>query len=158
MRFEANCNQHKHFTDRSSPRMTYGSGHKRARCSAKSWRCPLPQSLKTGFLVATILVALCVEGSAQQSLSANEIEDRIIGHNFQGRKGILSVSLQYGNDGTVVMHSPLGTGTGRWTLAGDRLCIKLDTGPRKMDECLAFVSKPDGTYRTSNGIRLIPVE
>ncbi|PWE31233.1 hypothetical protein DDZ14_13680 [Maritimibacter sp. 55A14] len=107
---------------------------------------------------SAILIALCVRSDAQKSLSAAEIENRIVGHYFQGRKGILSVSLHYGTDGTVTMRAPLGTGTGRWALSGDRLCVKLETGPRKADECLAFASQPDGTYRASNGMRLIPVE
>ena len=120
--------------------------------------CPLPQYLKTGLLAAAILIALCMRSDAQEALSAAGIEDQIIGHAFQGRKGILSVSLQYGTDGTVTMRSPLGTGTGRWMISGDRLCVKLETGPRKADECLKFVTEPDGTYRASNGMRLIPVE
>ncbi len=120
--------------------------------------CPLPQYLKTGLLAAAILIALCMKSDAQETLSAAAIEEHIIGHAFQGRKGILSVSLQYGTDGTVTMRSPLGIGTGSWMLADDRLCVKLETGPRKADECLAFVTEPDGTYRASNGMLLIPVE
>lgn len=118
----------------------------------------MPQYLKIVLLASAILIALCMRSEAQETLSADAIEDRIIGHTFKGRKGILSVSMQYGTDGMVTVRSPLGTGTGRWTLAGDRLCVKLETGPRKAHECLAFVSEPDGAYRASNGMRLVPVE
>lgn len=158
MLVEATCKLHGHLARGSFPRMPSGAGRTMGRCSAKDMGYPLLQCLKIVFVAAAILIALCVKSDAQQLLSAAEIEDQIVGHDFQGRKGILSVSLHYGTDGTVTMRSPLGTGTGRWTLSGDRLCVKLETGPRKADGCLAFVSQSDGAYRASNGMRLIPVE
>lgn len=157
MSVEAYCRLHGHFADRLSSRMPPEAEPRVGRRPANRG-CPLPQYLKTGLLAAAILIALCMRGDAQEALSAAGIEDQIIGHAFQGRKGILSVSLQYGTDGTVTMRSPLGTGTGRWMISGDRFCVKLETGPRKADECLTFVTEPDGTYRASNGMRLIPVE
>lgn len=158
MPVEAYCRLHGRFADSLSSRMPLEAEPRVGRRPALNRGCPLPQYLKISLLAAAILIALCMRSDAQETLSAAGIEDQIIGHNFQGRKGILSASLQYGKDGAVIMRSPLGTGTGRWTLAGDRLCVKLETGPRKADECLAFVSEPDGTYRASNGMRLIPVE
>lgn len=157
MSVEAYCRLHGHFADRLSSRMPPEAEPRVGRRPANRG-CPLPQYLKTGLLAAAILIALCMRSDAQEALSAAGIEDQIIGHAIQGRKGILSVSLQYGTDGTVTMRSPLGTGTGRWMISGDRLCVKLETGPRKADECLTFVTEPDGTYRASNGMRLIPVE
>lgn len=155
---EANGRLHGRFADGPSSRIASGAGRRVGRRPALDRGCPLPQYLKISLLAAAILIALCMRSEAQETLSAARIEDQIIGHAFQGRKGILSVSLHYGTDGTVTMRSPLGTGTGRWTLSGDRLCVKLETGPRKADECLAFTTEPDGTYRASNGMRLIPVE
>ena len=158
MSAELTCKLHERFSDGAFSRMPSGSGREMGRRSTKNRGCPLPQHLKIGLLAAAILIALCMRSDAQEALSAAAIEDRIIGHAFHGRKGILSVSLQYGTDGTVTMRSPLGTGTGRWMISGDRLCVKLETGPRKADECLTFATEPDGTYRASNGMRLIPVE
>ena len=157
MPVEAYCRLHGRFADRLSSRMP-PEAEPRVGRRPDNRGCPLPQYLKIGLLAAAILIALCMRSDAQEALSAAGIEDQIIGHAFQGRKGILSVSLQYGTDGTVTMRSPLGTGTGRWMISGDRLCVKLETGPRKADECLTFVTEPDGTYRASNGMRLIPLE
>lgn len=158
MPVEAYCRLHGRFADGPSSRIASGAGRRIGRRPALNRGCPLPQYLKFSLLAAAILIALCMRSDAQEMLSAAAIEDRIIGHAFQGRKGILSVSLQYGTDGKVTMRSPLGTGTGQWTISGDRLCVKLETGPRKADECLAFVTEPNGTYRASNGMRLIPEE
>lgn len=158
MSADASCKPREPSEGGHSSRFSPEAGRKTGRCSIKSKRCPLPQYLKTVLLAAAILIALCVQSDAQEALSAAEIDDQIIGRDFHGRKGILSVSLQYGTDGAVTMRSPLGTGTGRWTLADDRLCVKLETGPRKADECLAFIGEPDGTYRASNGMRMTPVE
>jgi len=118
----------------------------------------LAQCAKTGALAAAIVVAFCMGAHAQDALSANEIRTRIIGHSFQGRKGIMSVSLRYAEDGTVSMRTPIGSGAGTWALSDDRLCVKIVTGPRKMDDCLSFTGQPDGTYRASNGLRLTPEE
>lgn len=118
----------------------------------------LAQCVKTGALAAAIVVAFCVDANAQDILTGAEIRSRIIGHSFQGRKGIMSVSLRYAEDGTVTMRSPVGTGAGTWALSDDRLCVKVVTGPRKMDDCLSFTGQPDGSYRASNGLRLIPDE
>lgn len=155
---EANGKPHEYFADRSSSRIPSGAESETMRRSARNRSCPLSQYLRIGLQAAAILIALCMRSDAQETLSAAGIEDQIIGHAFQGRKGILSVSLHYGTDGTVTMRAPLGTGTGSWTLTGDRLCVKLETGPWKADECLGFTSKPDGTYRASNGMRLTPAE
>jgi len=118
----------------------------------------LAQCMKTGVLAAAIVVAFCMGANAQDILSGNEIRTRIIGHGFQGRKGIMSVSLRYAEDGTVNLRTPIGSGAGTWALSDDRLCVKIVTGPRKMDDCLSFTGQPDGTYRASNGLRLIPEE
>ncbi|MBK0328840.1 hypothetical protein I5535_16250 [Rhodobacteraceae bacterium F11138] len=157
MPVEAYCRLHGRFADRLSSRMPLEAEPKVGRRPANRG-CPLPQYLKIALLAAAILIALCMRSDAQEALSAAAIEDRIIGHAFQGRKGILSVSLQYGTDGAVTMRSPLGTGTGRWTLSGDQLCVKMETGLKKVNECLTFTRQTDGVYRASNGLRLTPVE
>lgn len=114
--------------------------------------------MKTATLAVAILVAFCVEGNAQDLLSGPEIQSRIVGHSFHGKKGIMSVSLRYAEDGSVTMTAPMGAGVGTWTLSDNRLCVKMLTGPRKMDDCLTFTRQPDGTYRASNGMRLTPAE
>lgn len=101
-------------------------------------------------------MAHCTTGEAQELLTAGEIRNQIVGHNFQGRKGILSVSLHYASDGTVTMHSALGTGKGNWTLSGNSMCVKLETGPRRANECFTLVPQSDGGYRASTGMRLTP--
>lgn len=116
------------------------------------------QRVKIAALVVGISVAFCTKANSEQFLSAKDIESGIVGHSFQGRKGILSVKLHYGRDGTVTMRSPLGTGQGSWTLSGNRLCVKLVTGPRKVDECLTFIGQSDGEYRASNGLQLTLTE
>lgn len=158
MLVEENCILHGPFARGSFPRMPFGARHTTRRCSATNIGYPPRQKLKIVPLAAAILIALCIKSNAQRSLSAAEIEDQIVGHSFQGKKGILSVSLHYAIDGTVTMRSPLGSGIGRWTLSNGRFCVKLETGPRKADECLTFVSQPDGAFQASNGMRLIPVE
>ncbi|MFX0541002.1 hypothetical protein ACEWPM_004620 [Roseovarius sp. S4756] len=158
MSIDTVCKLHGHFARGSIPRTPPEGRRKRGWCSAENIGAPLLQCLKTALLAIAILIALCVRSDAQQSLSAVEIQDQIVGHSFQGRKGILSVSLHYAEDGTVTMRSPLGSGTGRWTLPGDQLCVKMETGPKKANECLAFTRQPDGTYRASNGLRLTPVK
>ena len=110
--------------------------------------------MKITALVVGALVAVGTGVFAEQFLSAKDIESQIVGHDFQGRKGIMSVALHYGQDGTVTMRSPIGTGQGSWTLSGDQLCVKLVTGPRKVDECLTFISQSEGVYRASNGLQL----
>ncbi|TDE37925.1 hypothetical protein [Antarcticimicrobium sediminis] len=114
--------------------------------------------MKTATLAVAILVAFCVEGNAQDLLSGPDIQSRIVGHSFHGKKGIMSVSLLYAEDGTVTMKAPMGTGAGTWALSDNRLCVKMLTGPRKMDDCLTFTRQSDGTYRASNGMRLTPAE
>ncbi|TDK48094.1 hypothetical protein [Antarcticimicrobium luteum] len=114
--------------------------------------------MKTAALAVAILAAFCVEGSAQDILSGQDIRSRIVGHSFHGRKGIMSVSLRYAEDGTVTMRAPVGAGAGTWSLSDNRLCVKIVTGPRRMDECLTFTRLSDGTYRASNGMRLTPAE
>lgn len=158
MSVEVSSRLHGRFAQWSLPRMPSGTRRARRRHAAGNIGFPLLQCLKIVLMAAAVLIALCVGSDAQQSLSAAEIEERIVGHSFRGRKGILSVSLHYATDGTVTMRSPLGTGTGRWTLSGDRLCVKLETGPRKVDECLTFASRPNGVYRASNGLQLTAVE
>lgn len=107
---------------------------------------------------AAILMTLGATAGAQPLLSAEEIQDRIVGHRFRGKKGVLSVAVEYSADGTVTIQSPLGAGTGRWAMADNQLCVRIETGPRKADECLTFTPEPDGVYRASNGMRLIPAE
>ncbi len=114
----------------------------------------MQQLLKTTVFALAVLMALGTKADSQQLLSGDEIQSQIIGHSFRGKKGILSVSLHYAPYGTVTMQSPVGSGEGSWTLSGNRLCMKLMTGPRKADECLTFTSGPGGTYHTSNGLRL----
>jgi hypothetical protein len=105
-------------------------------------------------MILAILSAPGMTARAQQLLSQEEIESQIIGQRFQGKKGILSVFLHYGRDGSVTLRSPIGAGAGRWTLADNRLCVDLSSGPRKANECLTFIHHRDGTYRASNGLRL----
>ncbi len=114
--------------------------------------------MKITALVVGTLVAFGTGANSEQFLSAKDIESQIVGHGFQGRKGILSVALRYDRDGTVTMRSPLGTGQGHWTMSGDQLCVKLETGPRKVDECLTFISQSEGVYRASNGLQLTLAE
>lgn len=114
----------------------------------------LPQCLKTAILVVAILIASCMDATAEQLLTAEDIKREIVGHSFQGRKGIMSVTMHYGQDGTVRMKSPLGTGEGHWTLVDNQLCVTLVTGPRKADECLTLTSLSKGEYSASNGLRL----
>ncbi len=114
--------------------------------------------LKVATLTLAIMMALCIKANSQQLLSAEEIESQIIGHRFQGKKGILSVSLHYARDGTVTMQSPIGAGAGNWRLSDNQLCVKLSSGPRKANECMTFISQQDGTYRASNGLRLTVVK
>ena len=120
----------------------------------KKRRRQLSDFLKMAILAVAILVALCTDARAEQLLSAEDIRREIVGHSFQGRKGIMSVTLHYGRDGTVRMKSPLGTGQGNWTLSDNRFCVKLVTGPRKADECLTLIRLSEGEYRASNGLRL----
>lgn len=141
------------FRARESVRMKPTEIHQ-SRKRDNSWM----QGLKIMTLSVAMLIALCMEADAQQPLSTGEINNQIIGQSFQGRKGFLSVELHYAKDGTVTMRSPLGTGDGSWTLSNNQLCIKLETGPRRVNECLTFVRQPDGAYRASNGMRLSPVE
>jgi hypothetical protein len=115
------------------------------------------------YLIITVLafatlIAFGAEAKAEKILSANEIKTQIVGHSFQGKKGIMSVSLDYAMDGTVTMRSLIGSGKGSWILSGDQLCVTLLSGPRKGKECLTFTRKPDGSFRGSNGLRLILVE
>ncbi len=112
------------------------------------------QGLKLAVLVVAMLIAFCTDARAEQLLSAEDIQREIVGHSFQGRKGIMSVTLHYGRDGSVKMESPLGIGEGHWALSGNRLCVTLVTGPRKADECLTLISLSEGKYRASNGLRL----
>ena len=121
-------------------------------------RRPGLQRMKITALVVGILVAFCTDASSEPLLSAQDIENRIIGHSFEGRKGFMSVALHYGRDGTVTMRSPLGTGHGGWVLSDNRLCVKLVTGPRKVDECLTFTSQADGRFIASNGLQLTLTE
>lgn len=139
-------------------RIRSGNPDRFGRRAARNMGCPLPQILKIALLSTAIMVAFCVRSDAQQMLSAAEIKEQIVGQGFQGRKGIMSVSLHYASDGTVTMRSPLGTGSGHWIISDDRLCVKMETGPKKADECLTIARQPDGTYRASNGLRLTPAE
>ena len=112
------------------------------------------QCLKVIVLAVAILMAFCVKSEAQQFLTANEISTQIVGHQFQGKKGIMSVTLHYARDGSMTMQTPLGAGTGTWILSGNQLCVTLTSGPRKGSECLTFTRQSDGRYLGSNGIRL----
>lgn len=105
-----------------------------------------------------ILITPCGKADAQQLLSAEEIEDQIVGRSFMGKKGILAVTVDYASDGTVTMKLPLGTGKGRWMISDNLFCVSIETGPRKANECMTFTTEADGAYRASNGMRLIPVE
>lgn len=110
--------------------------------------------LKVAALGGAFLIAVGAQASAEQLLSGADIESQIVGHSFQGRKGILRVNLHYGQDGTVTMQSPIGTGKGTWSLSENRLCVTLVTGPRKGRECLTFTALSGKEYRASNGVRL----
>lgn len=116
------------------------------------------QWLKITALAVAILTGLCAKLSAQQMLTADEISAQIVGHSFQGKKGIFSVKLHYAKEGSVIMHTPIGSGEGTWVLSGNRLCVTLTSGPRKGSECLSFIRQPDGRYQGSNGIRLTLME
>ncbi len=124
-------------------------GPLRQRCAYGALQC-----LKIMVLTAAILTAFCVKTNAQQLLTGDQIETQIVGHRFQGRKGIMSVTLDYARDGSMTMQSPIGTGEGHWALSGDQLCVTLTSGPRKGHECLTFTHQSDGRYLGSNGIRL----
>jgi len=115
---------------------------------------PMLPYLRAMVLAVAILSVPGMAAKAEQLLSQEEIESQIIGQRFQGKKGILSVRVHYGRDGSVTLRSPIGTGAGRWTLADNRLCVNLSSGPRKTNECLSFIHQPDGSYRASNGLRL----
>ncbi|HEY9040122.1 MAG TPA: hypothetical protein VIN05_14410 [Roseovarius sp.] len=108
-------------------------------------------------LAAAILMPLCAAAGAEQALSADEISREIVGHEFQGRKGIMSVNLRYARDGTMTLKTPIGQGAGSWMISGNQLCVTLTSGPRKGQECLTFTRQPNGRYLGSNGIRLTPV-
>jgi len=118
----------------------------------------LLQCLKITVLTFAILIPLCIEAKAEQPLSANDIRTQIVGHSFQGEKGIMSVSLDYATDGTVTMRSLIGSGKGSWELSGNQLCVTMLSGPRKGRECLAFIRQSDGSFRGSNGVRLTLTE
>ena len=115
---------------------------------------PMRPYLGAMVLALALLSAPGMAARAQQLLSQEEIESQIIGQSFQGKKAILSVFLHCGRDGSVTLRSPIGAGAGRWTLADNRLCVNLSSGPHKANECLSFIRHPDGTYRASNGLRL----
>lgn len=112
------------------------------------------QTLKAMVLAVAILTAFSVKSDAQQSLTADEVSAQIVGHSFHGRKGILSVTLQYAKDGSMTMQTPIGSGAGTWVMSGSQLCVTLTSGPRKGSECLTFTRQSDGRYQGSNGIRL----
>lgn len=114
--------------------------------------------LKIATLAVAILPALYGAAAAQQLLTADEISTQIVGHKFQGRKGIMSVTLQYAKDGTMTLRTPIGPGGGNWIVSGNHLCVTLTSGPRKGSECLTFVRQPDGRYQGSNGIWLTLME
>lgn len=158
MMLDSNRAKTPRLADRKGSRMRREAWCNTARSPHPELVCPLPQAFKVVLLATAILIALCVQSDAQQMLTATEIREQIIGHDLRGRKGIMSVSLRYAGDGTVAMRSPLGTGTGRWTISDDRLCVRMETGPKQAEECLAITRQPDGTYRTSNGLRLSPAE
>ncbi len=155
---EAICRSFRHDDHPKQPPKPAMADRSRGPLIVRWTMAGLAQCMKTGALAAAIVVAFCMGANAQEILSGAEIRTRIIGHGFQGRKGIMSVSLRYAEDGTVTMRSPVGRGKGTWTLSDNRLCVKIVTGPRKMDDCLAFTGQPDGTYHASNGLRLIPDE
>ncbi len=110
--------------------------------------------LKITALTFVIMAASIGQSEAQQLLTADQISAQIIGHRFQGRKGIMSVTLHYARDGSMSMQTPLGAGAGGWTISGNQLCVTLTSGPRKGAECLTFIRQPDGRYQGSNGVRL----
>ncbi len=143
---------------RNGSRMRREDRRNPARSPRREPLCPLPQLIKVVLLATAILIALCVRSDAQQTLSAAEIREEIVGRDLRGRKGIMSVSLRYAGDGTVAMRSPLGTGSGHWTVTGGRLCVRMETGPKQAEECLTIARQPDGTYRASNGLRLSPAK
>ncbi len=116
------------------------------------------QCLKVTVLAIAILTAFCVKSEAQQLLTAGQIATQIIGHRFQGRKGIMSVTLQYAEDGSLTMQTPIGSGKGTWTLLDNQLCVTLTSGPRKGSECLTFIRQSDGRYQGSNGVRLTLIQ
>lgn len=116
------------------------------------------QNIKIIGLAGTIVIALCTQAQSQQLLTGDDVSNQIIGHSFKGRKGILSVTLRYEKDGTVVMQSPLGKGAGVWAILDNSLCVNLTDGPRKTNECLTFSRETGGTYRASNGMRLTPLK
>lgn len=158
MMFDTNRGKTLRHADRNGSRMRREGRCNTALAPRPELVCPLPQALKVVLLTTAIMIALCVRSDAQQMLTAAEIREQIIGQDLRGRKGIMSVSLRYAGDGTVAMRSPLGTGTGRWTISDDRLCVRMETGPKQAAECLAITHQPDGTYRASNGLRLSPAE
>ncbi len=152
------CGGHSRKARQGLPFKSSAAGRLRKGRGGEGNTAALARCVKTATLAVAILVAFCVEGSAQEVLSGSDIRSRIVGHSFHGKKGIMSVSLLYAEDGTVSMKAPMGTGTGTWALSDNQLCVKMLTGPRKMDDCLTFTRQPDGTYRASNGMRLTPTE
>lgn len=115
---------------------------------------PLLRCLQVTALAIAIVTGAGTGARAEQPLSAQDIKRQIIGHGFEGRKGIIAVTLHYGKDGTVTMRTPFGAGEGSWTLSDNQLCVTLPSGPRKGSECLTFTSQAEGEYRASNGLRL----
>ncbi len=118
----------------------------------------LLQCLKIMLLAFSVLTASIGQSQAQQLLTADQISTQIIGHRFQGRKGIMSVTVHYAQDGSMSMQTPLGAGEGGWTVSGNQLCVTLISGPRKGAECLTFIRLPDGRYQGSNGVRLTLIQ
>ncbi|WP_324753927.1 hypothetical protein [Roseovarius sp. Pro17] len=116
------------------------------------------QCLKVTVLAIAILTAFCVKSEAQELLTADQISTQIIGHRFQGKKGIMSVTLHYAEDGSMTMQTPIGSGRGTWRLSDNQLCVTLTSGPRKGSECLTFIRNPDGRYQGSNGVRLTLIQ
>lgn len=92
MPVEAYCGLHGRVSDGLSSGMPLETAPRLGRRPVLNRRCPLPQYLKASLLTAAILIALCMRSDAQEALSAAGIENRIVGHAVQGRKGILSVS------------------------------------------------------------------
>lgn len=115
------------------------------------------QCLKIATLAAAMLIAVGVQAEAQQQLSAEEISSEIIGQRFQGKKGIMSVTLHYAKNGSMTIETPVGAGKGTWEMAGDQLCVTVMSGPRKGSECLSFSRRKNGGFDGSNGIRLTPL-
>lgn len=106
----------------------------------------------------TFAIALAGAGSfflahpAQAApLTAEGFQQKIVGKTLVAKRFGMSVTIRYKADGTVQIETPRGPGGGTWSASGDKICVKITSGPRTGSNCGQVEDLGNGKFRNPRG-------